>query len=136
MSTYKIQKVISGGQTGIDRAGLEAAKEADVQTGGTAPGNFMTCDGADLELRDEFNLIKLPNSDKMSVSQQYVKRSMKNVDDADAVIVFKLKSSVGTDKTIGYAQTGRWCEPTPVNPVNSHRPICVIGPDFCWNQPA
>ena len=33
---------------------------------------------------------------------------MKNVDDAGATIAFRTKPSPGTDKTIGYAQTGRW----------------------------
>ena len=33
---------------------------------------------------------------------------MKNVDDAGATIAFRTQSSLGTDKTIGYAQTGKW----------------------------
>jgi hypothetical protein len=32
-----IEKLISGGQTGADRAGLEAAKALGIATGGTAP---------------------------------------------------------------------------------------------------
>ena len=33
----KLRKIISGGQTGVDRAGLEAGKKLNLETGGTAP---------------------------------------------------------------------------------------------------
>jgi len=35
-----VEKVISGGQTGVDRMGLEVAKELGIPTGGTAPPNY------------------------------------------------------------------------------------------------
>ena len=38
-------KVISGGQTGADRAGLIAAKAAGLQTGGWMPKGFRALDG-------------------------------------------------------------------------------------------
>jgi hypothetical protein len=37
-------KVISGGQTGVDRIALEVARECEVPTGGTAPRGFLTDD--------------------------------------------------------------------------------------------
>ena len=37
MDKFKIMKVISGGQTGADQAGLAAAKKLNIATGGTAP---------------------------------------------------------------------------------------------------
>ena len=45
-----IEKIISGGQTGIDQLALEIAIELGIETGGTAPPNFMTEDGVNLEL--------------------------------------------------------------------------------------
>lgn len=122
-----LQKVISGGQTGIDRIGLEAARDVGLATGGTTPKNFMTCDGQDLSLRDVFGLTELNTNSNTSTSlaQQYVLRSQKNVDDADAVIVFRMKPSVGTDKTIGYAQTKRWCMSSNSNS-SPYKPYCII----------
>jgi hypothetical protein len=35
-------KIISGGQTGADQGGLEGARLLGIQTGGTAPYNWMT----------------------------------------------------------------------------------------------
>ncbi len=43
--TGKVVRIISGGQTGADRAGLEAGKLLGVATGGTAPANFLTENG-------------------------------------------------------------------------------------------
>jgi hypothetical protein len=37
-----LRKVISGGQTGADQAGLIAAAKMKIPTGGTAPANWMT----------------------------------------------------------------------------------------------
>ena len=33
--------IVSGGQTGADQGGLEAAKEAGIRTGGWAPDKFV-----------------------------------------------------------------------------------------------
>lgn len=49
-------KVISGGQTGVDQAGLHAARELGIPTGGYAPAGFKTQDGPNLSLRDVFGL--------------------------------------------------------------------------------
>lgn len=41
-----IRKVISGGQTGVDRAGLDAAREASIPTGGYCAKGRLAEDGA------------------------------------------------------------------------------------------
>ena len=42
-----LKKIISGGQTGIDKIGLIAAAENGFDTGGTAPSGFITENGVD-----------------------------------------------------------------------------------------
>jgi putative molybdenum carrier protein len=71
-------KVISGGQTGADRAGLEAAAALGLPTGGQAPAGFRTEAGADPALKG-FGLTAggLPDS-----------RTERNVVDADATAIF------------------------------------------------
>ena len=107
-------RVISGGQTGADRAALEAARNVRVPTGGTAPCGFMTASGRDYTLRSVFGLCELPiaQRNRVSVSQMHVLRSQRNVDNADVTVAFRLKASVGTDKTIGYAITRKWRVPS------------------------
>lgn len=62
----------------------------------------------------------------MSLSQLYVLRSQKNVQDSDGTIAFRLVSSVGTDKTIGYCFTKQW-KAIPTFDVNtSYKPCLVI----------
>ena len=48
----KLRKVISGGQTGADRTGLECAKALGLETGGTAPDSWRTDEGHDPTLAD------------------------------------------------------------------------------------
>lgn len=112
----RLVKVISGGQTGADRAGLEAAKILGIVTGGVAPKGWKTENGSDESLK-EYGLQEGSNG--------YPQRTKKNVDIADATIVFRLHSGVGTDKTIGYAQTHTWCSRKESND-KGYRPVLVV----------
>jgi hypothetical protein len=73
-------KVISGGQTGIDRMSLEAARELGVPTGGSAPKDFLTEDGADPSLQD-LGLVAL-------TKKEYKARTLKNVIDGDGTVIY------------------------------------------------
>ena len=50
---------------------------------------------------------------------------MKNVDDSDGTIAFRLTRSAGTDKTIGYAQTGKWRVGSG-SKNDGHKPVLVL----------
>jgi hypothetical protein len=80
-------KVISGGQTGADRAALETAKELGFQTGGFAPRGFLTEAGPDLTLRD-FGLVALG-------SPSYPLRTAANVEAADLTVWLGTTNSPG-----------------------------------------
>jgi len=118
-----LEKVISGGQSGADRAALYAAQDTLIPTGGVAPRGFMTTEGRRPELGRLFGLKEL--EPMKSLAQAYRARSMKNVDDASATVAFRLKPSVGTDKTIAYCRTGAWCTPRAIANM-AHRPCLVI----------
>ncbi|MDD5363238.1 MAG: putative molybdenum carrier protein [Ignavibacteria bacterium] len=75
-----IKKIVSGGQTGADRAGLDAAKELGIPTGGYAPKNFKTEKGYDESLR-MYNLTELDTED-------YQERTMRNVESSDGTVIF------------------------------------------------
>lgn len=49
-------KVISGGQNGVDQAGLRAAALNGIETGGWAPGDWITLDGPKQKLLQSFGL--------------------------------------------------------------------------------
>ena len=130
-----LEKVISGGQTGADLAALEAAKLLGLETGGVAPPNYMTTDGANYELKTKFGLqcVEL-NKDqhkniKVNMSIYYVKRSKINVDNADATVVFRIRSSPGTDKTIGYCLSKIWKRVPPElwhKQKPAYRPVFIV----------
>lgn len=84
-----LTKIISGGQTGVDRIALEVAKELGYETGGTAPDNYYTENGRDLTLK-EFGLVAFGS---------YRTRTDQNVKDADATLLFEVVSSVGSTLT-------------------------------------
>ena len=105
-SMRTLTKIISGGQTGADIAGLKAAKRLGLATGGTAPPHFGTSKGSQEGLLKSFGLNAIPLT--TSWESAYCSRSMLNVDNADATVAFRVKASPGTDKTIGYCVTKRW----------------------------
>ena len=72
-------KVISGGQTGADQAGLFAAKHHEIETGGTAPKGYRTLKGDQNILLRRFNL-------EESYSPSYPVRTATNVAKADGTL--------------------------------------------------
>lgn len=72
-----IQKIISGGQTGVDRAALDAAIKLTIPHGGWIPLGRLTENGP---LPPEYQL-------KETRSTSYADRTEKNVLDADATLI-------------------------------------------------
>jgi len=75
-----IDKVISGGQTGVDQAALVAAKRCGIPTGGTAPLGFMTEEGPRRSVLLGFGLVECGSS-------EYPARTLCNVRDSDATLL-------------------------------------------------
>jgi len=110
-ATCVLEKVVSGGQTGVDQIALGAAMKNSFFTGGWAPPGFVTESGRNNKLRDVYKLVEIPlqyQQNRASIARAYVQRSMRNVDDSDATLVIRFHSSQGTDKTIGYARNKMW----------------------------
>jgi hypothetical protein len=76
-----LNKIISGGQTGSDIAGLKVAKEFGLQTGGMMPQGWKTLDGPKPEYKDLYGMIE-------SDSPSYKGRTFWNVKVADATVRF------------------------------------------------
>ncbi len=87
----KLIKIISGGQTGVDRAALDAAITCNYPYGGSIPKGRRAEDGViDFKYR---HLVELDSSD-------YITRTEKNVKDADATLIINMGMLEG-----GTAQT-------------------------------
>lgn len=91
-------KIISGGQTGADEAGLQAAYDLGFKTGGTAPlgykiQNFEGFNECNLELKTKFGLTEHSSS-------TYPPRTKKNVRDSNGTVLFGYIESSGAKLTI------------------------------------
>jgi len=90
-----ITKIVSGGQTGADRGGLDPAIELGILHGGWCPKGRQAEDGC---IPDQYNL------DEIS-SLNYVVRTEQNVIDSDATIIFTYgKPTGGSKKTVEFAK--------------------------------
>jgi len=94
-----IKKIISGGQTGADQGGLEAAWELGLLTGGTAPYNFMTEIGPEFDKLKKFGLSPGPYDPRT-----YPKRTELNVKNSDGTLIFGNTNSPGSKLTISLCQ--------------------------------
>lgn len=74
-----LKKIISGGQTGADQAGLFVAKKFGLQTGGTLPCGCRTLDGPRRDLLELYGMVE-------HKSDSYVPRTIQNVKEADGTI--------------------------------------------------
>jgi hypothetical protein len=89
--TRRIGKVISGGQTGADTAGLKAAAAAAIPTGGTAPKGYRTECGSNPAL-EAYGL-------REHASWKYPPRTAQNVADADATLILAANLDAGSALT-------------------------------------
>jgi len=87
-----LARVISGGQTGADRAGLVAARQCGVETGGTAPRGFRTERGTEPELLRSFGLVE-------HASRHYPARTTANVENSDATLIIGARLDAGSSLT-------------------------------------
>jgi len=101
-----ITKIISGGQTGSDRGGLEAGRILKLETGGIAPKGFKTETGSDPSLRD-YGIIE-------HSSEGYAPRTILNVKNSDGTVWFGNENSPGGKLTISTCVKFR--KPHAINP--------------------
>lgn len=97
-------KIVSGGQTGVDRAALDVALKHGIQSGGWCPAGRL----------DEFG--RIPDRYPLREMERgsFTDRTWQNVKDSDGTIVI----SPGT-LTGGTEQTVRFC-------IQQHRPHLLI----------
>jgi hypothetical protein len=80
-----ITKIVSGGQTGVDRGALDAALAVGFPCGGWCPGDRMAEDG---RIPEKYPLMPLPNGD-------YRQRIRLNVVDSDGTAILYYESLSG-----------------------------------------
>jgi hypothetical protein len=95
-SLSPVTKIISGGQTGADRAGLDAGRALGIEIGGYCPRGRRAEDGA---IPAVYPVTEL-------ASPEYPPRTRANVDAADATVVFTVGApDRGSALTIEIART-------------------------------
>ena len=76
--TTRPEKIVSGGQTGVDRAALDAAKELGIETGGWVPEGRRAEDG---KIPEEYTTLVECDS------ANYATRTALNVRDSDGTMI-------------------------------------------------
>lgn len=123
-------KVVSGGQTGVDRAALDAAADLNIPYGGWLPKGRLTEDGP---LPPEYvGMQEMPTKD-------YLKRTEKNVVDSELTIVIcRGEPEGGTKRTIEFAKKhNRPYVVCDLTSVDSFRHACEFARETeaaLWNE--
>ncbi len=95
LKTHSISRIVSGGQTGADRGGLDAAIELGIPHGGWCPKGRKSEDGT---IPLIYQLVETSSSD-------YKVRTEKNVADSDATVIFTYgKPTGGSKPTANFAK--------------------------------
>jgi hypothetical protein len=95
--TMKIERIVSGGQTGADRAALDWAIERGIPHGGWCPAGRLAEDGT---VPVRYNLEEMPDGGG------YRRRTKANVRDSDATLVVSIEPvlSGGSKETVLFAR--------------------------------
>jgi hypothetical protein len=99
MSVHPVPKIVSGGQTGADRAALDFAIEHGMQHGGWCPQGRLAEDGP---IDARYELKETPSADD-------VQRTEWNARDSDGTVVFSIGETLtgGSKKTVELARRHR-----------------------------
>jgi hypothetical protein len=106
-----VDKVISGGQTGVDRAALDAALGLGIECGGWCPEQRIAEDGP---IDPRYPLTET-GSDDPDV------RTAWNVRDADATLVLLRGSTAGSGTALTIRLAGEFMKPSLL--INLYRPL-------------
>ena len=92
----QIPKIVSGGQTGADRAALDWALSRGIECGGWCPKGRKAEEGP---IPSKYPLVETPSSN-------YVQRTEWNVRDTDGTVIISIAEilSGGSKKTLEFAQ--------------------------------
>lgn len=115
---WPLVRLISGGQTGADRAGLDAAIVLGYETGGMVPRDYRTEGGPDISLA-KFGV-------QESASRAYTPRTWWNVMHSDGTVILTGGSHLADYTTVqqidgGSYYTQQLCE-------GNHKPY-LVNPD-------
>ena len=114
LKAWPLEKIISGGQTGVDRAALDVAIELGVPCGGWCPRGRRAEDGV---IPEGYPLIEAPTSN-------YADRTALNVRDSDGTLILAKSPLLG-----GTALTKKFAE-------RYGRPYLVVDPHETKSQAA
>ena len=91
-----VTKILSGGQTGADRAALDFAIDHQIPHGGWCPKGRLAEDGV-IERRYQL---------QETSTKRYSQRTEKNVEEADGTVIFTMKPQLtgGSKKTAEFAE--------------------------------
>jgi len=113
--TFRVRRIISGGQTGADRGALDAAIQLGVEHGGYCPAGRRAEDG---RIPERFRLVETESSD-------YAVRTEKNVLSADGTLLITRGAPTGGsaltaalarkhDRALLHLDLGSEREPVPI----------------------
>ena len=119
-------KIISGGQTGVDRAALDVALKLGIDCGGWCPNGRL----------DEFG--RIPDRYPLKELEQggFSERTLQNVKDSDGTVLFYFRTLCGgTEETVRFCnEQGKANQLVDASRVSSEAAAKLIGEFVRWNE--
>jgi hypothetical protein len=118
-SPIMLEKIISGGRTGADRAAWRAAQAFGIPTAGWMPRAFLAEDGPRPEFAERYGATEMPTDGDLAATER-------NVQDSDATLWLGDTTTAAAQATVGASHRfGRPC--LPISPNAAFSPAQIAG---------
>lgn len=79
-----LRKIVTGGQTGVDRAALDAAMLLNIEYGGWCPKGRLDEKG---KIPEKYKYLDEISGEFKSENENYAARTKKNIEDSDGTLI-------------------------------------------------
>lgn len=127
LTPARVACIVTGGETGAERAALTVAESLNIRTDGWAATKYTTTKGHNArELFGRYGLREMPPPPPNTTYDHRMRaRAVANIEMADGTLIVALYPTPSLVQVAEYCMMGRW-DVRPPDAISRHKPVLVV----------